>query len=158
MEGQERKEEGRSMLRRMPAGAAVHRRRPSPATGKTKPAAGQACVREARGRRKVKWSRVSRGASRHPGGCIYETHGRPSDPDLRKWTALHGRVPTCRKTTQVAGDGRPKWQPARRLLGLGPRLMQEDRPRAVFSRGPKRKGFAQYVFVNCINVFRSIYV
>jgi hypothetical protein len=141
---------------RMPGGAG--HRWPSPATGMTKPAAGQACVREARGRRKVKWSRVSKGASRNRGGCIYETHCRPSDPDLRKWMALHGRVPTCRKTAQLGGDGRPKWRPARRLLGLGPRPTHEDKPRAVFSRGSKRKGFAQYVFVNCFNVFRSIYV
>jgi hypothetical protein len=49
------------------------------------------------------------------------------------------------KPAQAGGDGRLKWQPARRLPGLGPRRTREDRPWAVFSRGPKRKVSAQYV-------------
>jgi hypothetical protein len=61
-----------------------------------------ACAREKQGRRRVKWSRVPRGATGRRGGCICETHGRPSDPDLRKWMALHGRATT--------GLNWPRWE------------------------------------------------
>jgi hypothetical protein len=83
-----------------PGGAwLLHRRRARRATG----ASPAACGREKQGRRRRKWSRVSQGSNRPSGGfCICETHGGPSDPDLRKWTALHGRGTTCLN--------RPRWE------------------------------------------------
>jgi hypothetical protein len=79
------------------------------------------------------------------GFCSSETCGQPSDHHLQKWTALSVQWLVGQVLAQAGAARRPVRRPAGWLLGRGPMRVCGGRPWAAFSRGPKRKGSAQYV-------------
>jgi hypothetical protein len=138
-EEQEKKEKGERSMPRLRAG-----RRPSstPAItgrGEDETLRRHCVLREMRERRKMDLGLL--GTQCRSGFCPADTCARPSIlMDGQRQPASHGPV-----SAHAGVASRPVRRPAGRLLGLGARWTWEDRPWAVFSRGPKRKVSAQYV-------------
>jgi hypothetical protein len=60
------------------------------------------------------------------------------------------------KSAQAGVEGRPKWRPARRLLGLGPKMTQEHRLWLNFLAG--RKGKVQHSMFYEVLIFLEAYM